>query len=178
MFLQRNAYYKESIITINQGDRIYHPGHGLGVVKSIRKKSFFGEDKAKFVKLYFERDDLTWLVRANNLPNTIRTTMSPKEARKILKHLKSWEGTLSEQWKTRATANQAAIDKGDPYGYAEVVKGLSLMQEQGSLSATDRRHLNLGIKYLCEELSNALGKTQARVRQLIEKATSSQPSAA
>ncbi|MCK0162349.1 hypothetical protein MWU62_00535 [Marinobacter sp. S6332] len=141
----------------------------------MRKKSFFGEDKAKFVKFYFERDDLTWLVRASDIPSTIRMPMSAKEAKKIINHLKSWQGKLSEQWKTRSTANQAAIDKGDPYGYAEVVKGLSVMQEQNALSMTDRRHLNLGMEFLCEELANALGKTQARVRQLIEEATTFRP---
>lgn len=170
--------HKENIITINQGDRIFHPGYGTGVVKSIRKRSFFGENEAKFVKLYFERDNLTWLVRANDMPDTIRTPMSAMEARKIISHLKSWQGKFSEQWKVRATANQAAFDDGDPFGYAEVVKGLTVMQEQSTLSATDRKHLNLGIKFLCEELANALGKTQDRVRQLIDKATSSRPSVA
>ncbi|MGB5854884.1 MAG: hypothetical protein WBH20_06455 [Oceanisphaera sp.] len=101
--------------------------------------------------------------------------MSAREAKKIIQHLTSWQGKLSEQWKVRATANQAAIDKGDPLGYAEVVKGLSVMQEQLPLSATDRKHLNHSIEFLCEELADALGKTHDRVRQLIDKATSSQP---
>lgn len=104
--------------------------------------------------------------------------MSAKEAKNILAHLKNWEGKLSEQWKTRSTANQSAIDKGDPYGYAEMVKGLSVMQEQNALSMTDRRHLNLGMEFLCEELANALGKTHKRVRQLIEEATASEPEVA
>lgn len=127
------------------------------------------------MKLYFERDNLTWLVRADNIPSTIRIPMSAKEAKKIINHLRSWQGKLNEQWKIRSTANQAAIDKGDPYGYAEVVKGLSVMQKQNALSMTDRRHLNLGIEFLCEELANALGKTQDRVRQLIEEATTFRP---
>lgn len=104
--------------------------------------------------------------------------MSAKEAKQIISHVKNWQGKLSEQWKTRSTANQAAIDKGDPYGYAEMVKGLSVMQEENPLSMTDRRHLNLGIKFLCEELASALGKTQERVQQLIEEATKSKPTAA
>ncbi|WP_417614524.1 CarD family transcriptional regulator [Oceanisphaera sp.] len=112
------------------------------------------------------------------MPSSIRSVMSAQEAKKIIQHLTSWQGTLSEQWKVRATANQAAIDKGDPFGYAELVKGLSLMQQQTALSATDRKHLNHGIEFLCEELADALGKTHDRVRQLIDKATSSQPTVA
>jgi RNA polymerase-interacting CarD/CdnL/TRCF family regulator len=112
------------------------------------------------------------------MPSTIRSTISAKEAKKIISHLKSWQGKLSDQWKARATANQAAIDRGDPFGYAEVVKGLSMMQEESQLSATDRRHLNLGMEFLCEELADALGKTHDKVRVLIENATSSQPTTA
>lgn len=100
--------------------------------------------------------------------------MSAKEAKKVLSHLSSWQGQLSEQWKARSIANQAAIDKGDPFGYAEVVKGLSVMQEHTKLSTTDRQHLHRGMEFLCEELADALGKTHERVRQLIDNATSSQ----
>lgn len=112
------------------------------------------------------------------MPSTIRNIISAKEARKIIDHLTSWKGKVSDKWKVRATANQAALDKGDPFGYAEVVKELSVLQQQTPLSSTDRKHLNLGIEFLCEELADALGKTQDRVRQLIDKATSLQAATA
>ncbi|WP_268793917.1 CarD family transcriptional regulator [Rheinheimera salexigens] len=163
---------------MNQGDRIYHAGYGIGIVKMISKKSLAGESKAKFVKLYFARNGLTWQVPANNMPSTIRSIISAKEARKIISHLQNWKGKLSEQWKVRATANQAAIDKGDPYRYAEVVKGLTAMQEHTTLSATDRKHLSLGLEFLCEEMAEALGKTQERVNELITDAISPQPTVA
>lgn len=118
------------------------------------------------------------MVRADDMPSSIRNIISAKEAKKIINHLKNWQGKVSEQWKVRATANQAAIAKGDPFGYAEVVKGLTVMQEQNPLSATDRKHLNRGLEFLCEELADALGKTHERVRQLIDKATASQASVA
>lgn len=148
------------------------------MVKSILNKSFFGENETRFVKLYFERNGLTWLVRANDLPDTIRSTITAKEARNVINHMKGWQGKMSEHWKARANANQAVLDKGDPLGYAEVVKGLSLLREQGTLRAADRKHLNLGIEFLSEELAYALGKTRKRVRQLIETAVSAQPTAA
>ncbi len=138
---------------------------------SIRKRSFAGESQAKFVKLYFKREDLTWLVRANEMPGNLRSPISASEARKIISHLKSWEGKLSDQWKVRATANQAAIEKGDPFGYAEVCKGLSIMKEEGTLSATDRQHLSRSMEFLTEELAHALGKTEDKTRLVIEEAT-------
>ncbi|MEH8020889.1 CarD family transcriptional regulator [Rheinheimera metallidurans] len=169
---------KENIITINQGDRIYHPGYGIGIVKLISNKSFVGEKKTTFIQLYFARNGLTWQVPANNIPSTIRSIISATEARKIISHLQSWKGKVSEQWKVRATANQAAIAIGDPYRYAEVVKGLSLMKEHSTLSATDLKHLSLGLEFLCEELAEALNKTQERVGELIKDAIASPPAVA
>lgn len=143
-------------------------------MKSIRKRSFSGESKAKYVKLYFKRDDLTWLVRANEIPDNIRSPISAGEAKKIISHMKNWHGKFSESWKVRATANQAKFDKGDPFGFAEVCKGLSVMKEEGTLSATDRQHLNRSIEFLSEELAHALGKTEDQVRLVLEKAAASQ----
>ena len=91
--------------------------------------------------------------------------------------MKSWEGKFSESWKVRATANQARFDKGDPFGFAEVCKGLSIMKEEGTLSATDRQHLNRSIEFLSEELAHALGKTEDKVRLVIEKAAATHSSA-
>jgi len=110
------------------------------------------------------------LVRANDMPENIRSPMGEGEAKKIIKHIKSWKGKLSTQWKARANANQAALEKGDPFGYAEVCKGLSTMKLEGSLSATDRQHLSRSIEFLSEELANALGKTREEARKDIEKA--------
>jgi CarD family transcriptional regulator len=173
--LQKDVFIRRNIITINQGDRIYHPSHGIGLVKSILNKSFFGENETRFVKFYFERDSLTWLVRATDIPGNIRRTINAKEARNVIKHMENWQGRMSEQWKSRANANQAVLDSGDPLRCAEVIKDLSIMREQGTLRAADRTHLNLGIEYLSEELASALGKSHDRVRHLIEKAVSSQP---
>ena len=46
----------------------------------------------------------------------------------LLQHLETWKGRMSKQWKARANANQAAIERGDPFGYAEVYKGLTQLE--------------------------------------------------
>lgn len=105
------------------------------------------------------------------MPENIRSPMGAGEAKKIINHIKTWQGKFSTQWKARANANQATLERGDPLGYAEVCKGLSAMKQQGSLSATDRKHLSRSIQFLSEELANAMGTTQDEARLDIEKAT-------
>mgnify|MGYP000730059887 FL=1 len=61
------------------------------------------------------------------------------------------------------------MEKGDPYGYAEVFKGLSKLEQEGSLRSLDRAHLKQSTQLLAEELANALGKSQQEALDQIEK---------
>ena len=164
-----HSVYVRRLININQGDTVHHPHHGIGQVQNIRKRSFAGEKETTFAQLYFERDGLTLMLRQKDLDKTIRNPIDAGEAEKLLDHLENWEGKVSGQWKARANANQEAMDRGDPYDYAEVYKGLSILEAEGSLRASDRAHLNQSLEFLAEELANALGKTRDQARRQIAK---------
>ena len=101
----------------------------------------------------------------------VRKPIGADGARKLLKHLETYESKVSNQWKVRANAHQERMDKGDPSGYAEVYKGLRSREEQGSLSAADRVHLRQSGEFLAEELANALGKTHSEVLDKINLVT-------
>jgi RNA polymerase-interacting CarD/CdnL/TRCF family regulator len=107
------------------------------------------------------------MLRKQDLAETVRNPINAKEAKRLLEHLETWKGKMSKQWKARANANQAAIDRGDPFGYAEVYKGLTRLEEEGTLRASDRAHLNHSFEFLVEEVANALKKTPEQARNLI-----------
>jgi len=109
-------------------------------------------------------------VRESELEDIIRKPMSLKEAQKLLVHLHNWKGTVSEQWKPRATAHQHKMDSGEPLHYAEVYKNLRVRQQEGTLSAADRKHLSHSGELLAEELANALGKTPSEALEQISLA--------
>jgi RNA polymerase-interacting CarD/CdnL/TRCF family regulator len=157
------------LIDINQGDSVHHPHHGIGQVESISKRSFSGEKECSFAELYFKRDGLTLMMREKDLEKTVRNPINASEAKDLLDHLGQWKGKVSSQWKARANANQETMDRGDPYGYVEVYKGLSTLEEEGTLRASDRTHLNQSLEFLAEELGNALGKTREQIRTQIAK---------
>jgi RNA polymerase-interacting CarD/CdnL/TRCF family regulator len=110
------------------------------------------------------------MLRQQDLAKTVRNPIDAAEAKKLLEHLKKWNGKVSSQWKARANANQEAMERGDPFGYAEVYKGLSRLEAEGTLRASDRAHLNQSLDFLAEELANALGKTPEQARRQIAKA--------
>jgi RNA polymerase-interacting CarD/CdnL/TRCF family regulator len=156
---------RRNTITITPGDSIHHPQHGIGTVQSIRKRSFSGPKGRKFAKLFFPRDDMTMMVRENDLADTIRKPIRKSEARKVLKHISDWSESESDQWKTRANAQQRKLDDGDPFALAEVYKTLTLRMESDSLSMADRRQLSQSERQLAEELASALKQPVNKIRR-------------
>jgi len=115
--------------------------------------------------MFFKRDKVTLMVREADLSDTVRSPIDASEASKLLKHMKKWQGKVNVQWKTRFNAHQKALEEGNPYGYAEVFKVLSALEQEGKLRMTDRAHLKQSEQLLSEELANALGKSQDEIRK-------------
>jgi len=109
------------------------------------------------------------MLRKQDLDEIVRNPINATEAKRLLDHLETWKGRMSKQWKARANKNQAVIDGGDPFGYAEVYKGLAQLEAEGSLRASDRAHLNHSLECLVDELAAALKKTPDQARSLISK---------
>jgi RNA polymerase-interacting CarD/CdnL/TRCF family regulator len=139
-------------------------------VQSISQRSFYGAPPARYAQLYFESDELTLTLLEVDLSNVIRNLISSEQALELLEQLKAWKVKVSAQWKARADAHQTAIDGGDPFEYAKVVKGLMHMEESGTLRPGDRAHLNKSLELLTAELAFALKKPRSQVSKLIDQA--------
>ena len=126
--------------------------------------------QATYASIYFARDNLTFTVLEKDLPNTVRTLISEDEAWELLKHIKDWKGEAKSQWKARADAHQAAIDGGDPFKYATVVKELDKMDSNDELRPKDRANLTQSLGLLTEEITQSLNKTPSQASKLIQKA--------
>jgi RNA polymerase-interacting CarD/CdnL/TRCF family regulator len=120
--------------------------------------------------VYFKRNGLTLMMRNQDLAKTVRNPINANEAKQLLDHLEKWDGNMSNQWKVRANANQMAMERGNPFDYANVYKGLSRLEAEGTLRASDRAHLNQALEFLVEELANALGETPEQARNQIATA--------
>ena len=96
--------------------------------------------------------------------------VSAEEAARLLSHMKEWDGEVHKQWKARTATHQAAIDGGDPFEYAKVLKELIQLKQKGPLRPNDRAHLSRSLDLLTEELSRALNMTTLQARELIDDA--------
>ncbi len=162
---------KENPIDIKPGDSVHHPQHGIGDVLSITTRSFYGQAEAVYTEVHFKRDGLTLTMLESELKKTVRQLISAKEAKQLLADLEEWSGKPSGQWKARAKAHQAALDRANPFEYARVFKGLVQLEENENLRAQDRAHLNQSAALLTEELAFSLGKTSEQARKLLVRAS-------
>ena len=110
-------------------------------------------------------------MRENSLAGTVRAPIGPARAQALLDHMQAWQGTVSNQWKTRANTHQAVMDEGAPRAYAEVYKNLRVREQNDALSAADRKHLQRCTEFLAEELANALGMPSSEAVEQMAKAT-------
>ena len=144
---------------MQKGEHVLHPQHGIGKIESIRKLSICGHAPASYAQLYFERDELTMTMLEENLPEAVRRVISPEEANDLLEQLSAWNGKSTRQWKARANAHQNALDSGNPFEYAKVLKSLAQIENEGPLRTSDREHFNRSLYLLTEELACALKKS-------------------
>jgi CarD family transcriptional regulator len=144
----------------------------------MRSRSFSTEPGERFARITFKRDEMTVLMREDEVEETMRRVIGKAEAAKILEHVKTWAGKVSDQWKARANAQQKKIETGDPFECAEVYKGLRLREENDTLSSADRKQLKQSTEFLSAELAQALGKPQRQVRKQLAKAALHQAAAA
>jgi len=159
---------------ISRGAAVHHPHHGIGRIQRVGKRRFAGEDGPDFAQLYFARDDLTLIMPVQDVVSAVRRPLDASQAGQLLDYIEQWDGKCSRQWKARANAHQQAIERNDPFEYAEVCKGLIRLESEGNLRHTDRTHLNRSMDFLADELAHALDKTPAYARMLIVKATGSE----
>jgi RNA polymerase-interacting CarD/CdnL/TRCF family regulator len=113
---------------------------------------------------------LALILRKDDLAKTVRVPINKKKAKQLLEHIRNWDGKAKKDWKARALVNQSVMDRGDPFGYVDVYQGLSKLESEGALRATDREHLNQSLELLVEELAYVLGRTPIQAREEIIKA--------
>lgn len=122
------------------------------------------------MQVFFEREELTLIARADEITQEIRKPISATEARELLDGISSWNEKVKTQWKARADTHQSALDSGDPEACAKVFKNLSRLESEGKLRQADRNHLKHALEMLTDELSRALGKRPSQARRLIVEA--------
>ncbi|MBI4261796.1 MAG: CarD family transcriptional regulator [Actinobacteria bacterium] len=152
-----------------KGDTVVHPEHGAAVIEDLRERDFLGEKKKYFV-LRLAYGDLTLMVPVDNTEEVgLRQVVSKQEVKKVLDVLKEDETKMAANWSRRFKNNIEKLRSGDIYQVTEVVRNLSIREQNKGLSAGEKRMLAKARQILVSELVFATGGTEQKAEDLIDK---------
>ncbi len=156
-----------------KGDKVIYPHHGAAVIEELTEREFLGEKKQYFV-LRLAHGDLTLMVPVDSTEEVgIREVVSKREVKKVLDVLREDESRQPTNWSRRYKTNIEKIRSGDVYQVAEVVRNLSIRENEKGLSAGEKRMLAKARQILVSELALAEHTNEDKAEALLDEVLAS-----
>jgi CarD family transcriptional regulator len=139
------------------GDKVVYPHHGAGTVVKREKREVLGE-KREYLTIRIEHNDMTVNVPAENCELVgLRKVIDEEAVKKVLKYLTSGGTEMPKNWNRRFKHNRDKMKTGDIFELAEVVRNLSLRDQEKGLSTGEKQMFVKAKKILASELMYAKG---------------------
>jgi len=136
-------------MSIEVGDWVIHPWHGLGQVTSLVVKQFVEEEKRPFYEISFS-DSTIW-VPLNQLSSGIRKLTGKSEVASCRRVLKSPAEPLNSNYRLRQTEMKNHLNEGTLTARCEVVRDLTAYSWHKPLSGSNATFLQTALDILCQE---------------------------
>lgn len=151
------------------GDKIVYPNHGAGIIDSIEKKEFLGEEKDYFIlKMPIGSMDIS-IPMANIDKMNIREVIGKEEGDEVLKILDDDPTQMSSNWNVRYRQNQEVIKSGDIFEIAKMVRNLAILDKKKGLSTTEKKLLNRARRIMASELVMAGSLEKEKAEEMIDE---------
>ena len=165
-------------IEFDLGDNVVYPHHGAGKVVKKEMKKIFGEER-EYLTIKILHNDMTVMVPCENASVAgLRRVIDEETVVKVLAVLRDDVSEMPKNWNRRFKHNRDKIKTGDIYELAEVVRNLSLRENEKGLSTGEKQMFTRTKKILASELMYALDKdedeAEAYLDELLADSASSQ----
>jgi CarD family transcriptional regulator len=138
------------------GDKVVYPHHGAATIEKREKKEAFGK-KQDYLVLRLAYGDLTLMVPADNAEEIgLRDVINDEEVEEVFAVLRKKEARMPTNWSRRFKNHVEKLKSGDIYQVAEVVRNLTIRENDKGLSAGEKRMLGKARQILASELTFAL----------------------
>lgn len=142
------------------GDKVVYPHHGAAVIERKESKEAFGEQREYFV-LRLAYGELTLMVPVDNTDEVgLREVITADEVDEVYDVLRKKDARMPTNWSRRFKNHVEKLKSGDVYHVAEVVRNLTLRDNDKGLSAGEKRMLAKARQILVSELTFALDLTE------------------
>ena len=158
-----------------KGDKIVYPNHGAGTIVEIKTKEILGEEK-KYYIMKLPIGDMKVMIPVEKVDEIgLRDVISEEKADDILHLLKGEKSQMSQNWNRRYRANMEKLKTGDIYEVGEVVRDLTLRDEEKGLSTGEKKMLSNAKQILISELVLAKDLEKEEVENMIEDSFEANP---
>ncbi len=154
------------------GDKVVYPHHGAAVIERKETKEAFGEQREYYV-LRLSYGDLMLSVPVDNTDEVgLREVIDDDEVDEVFDVLRKKEARMPTNWSRRFKNHVEKLKSGDVYQVAEVVRNLTLRDNEKGLSAGEKRMLQKARQILISELIFALDVPEAEAEAKLDEALS------
>jgi CarD family transcriptional regulator len=139
------------------GDKVVYPHHGAGTVVKKESREVLGE-RREYLTIQILHNDMTVNVPAENAEAVgLRKVISEETVKEVVKALTGTGTTMPKNWNRRFKHNRDKMKTGDIFELAEVVRNLSLRDQEKGLSTGEKQMFVKAKKILASELMYAKG---------------------
>ncbi|MDP9070665.1 MAG: CarD family transcriptional regulator [Actinomycetota bacterium] len=152
------------------GDKVVYPHHGAAVIERRENKEVFGETR-EYLVLKLAYGDLTLMVPCDNTDEVgLREVINDEEVEEVFAVLRKKEARMPTNWSRRYKNHVEKLKSGDIYQVAEVVRNLSIRDNDKGLSAGEKRMLTRARQILVSELTFAIGVSEEEAEKKLNEA--------
>lgn len=151
----------------NVGDNIVYPMHGAGIIVAIEEREVLGE-KQKYFIMALPIGDMKVMIPMNSAAELgVRQVIGDDDVRRVYQVLQGEMTAMSTNWNRRYRANMEKIKSGDVFEVAEVVRNLTIRENDKGLSTGERKMLDTARQILISELVIAQNSSEEQIVEAI-----------
>ena len=159
------------------GDKVVYPHHGAGTVVSKEMREVLG-DSREYLTIKILHNDLTVNVPNENAEKVgLREVIDEEAVERVIGVLHGSGTQMPKNWNRRFKYNRDKMKTGDVFELAEVVRNLSLREQDKGLSTGEKQMFVKAKKILSSEFMYAKDMDEERSAEWLDEvlASVSQP---
>jgi len=151
------------------GDKVVYPHHGAGTVVKKELKTVLGQDR-EYLTIQITHNDMVVNVPSENAERVgLRSVIDEIVVDQVLEVLHGSGTKMPKNWNRRFKHNRDKMKTGDIFELAEVVRNLSLRDQEKGLSTGEKQMFVKAKKILASELMYAKGLGESEAAAWLEE---------
>jgi CarD family transcriptional regulator len=151
------------------GEKVVYPNHGVGIIECISQKVIGGKTE-EFYTLRIESNSSVVLIPTANVNQVgLRKLCARKDLDQLFEILQGGNGHHISDWKDRYKVNLEKMKTGSIFEVAEVLKNLTYLGSQKSLSFREKKMLDRAKQLVISEVATVKKWPLAKIEIIVDE---------